>query len=210
VSEDLATVTRVLGVRAPVTFVAGVLQDDPAIDELMSRLDASSRSAACGQPFPPGLPPTPEHLQALALNAIGSLNDRLANLLLDPRRIAQDVANRQLLALLLRLRLHVSTQVHRVLQQTFTPELPVNVDGRPGVLPLLAGCYLASISPNANRRAFVQGLLDRVVHLQGELDWTDESLRAEAWARRTSRVLFALAAAFVVAILAIVWWKATR
>ena len=210
VGEDLATITRVLGVRAPVTLVAGVLQDDPAIDDLLPRLDAGKRAAACGQPFPLGLPPTAEHLHALAFNATGSLNDRLAELLLDPRRIAQQPANRHLLAMLGRMRLHVSTQIARVLQQAFSPDLHGGNDGRRGVLPLLAGCYVASISRDAGRRAFGQGMLDRVVQLQGELDWTDDSLRAEAWAGRMSRLLFGAAAVMVVAMVAIVWWRLSR
>lgn len=210
VGEDLATITRVLGVRAPVTMVAGVLQDDPAIDDLLTRLDVGKRSAVCGQPFPLGLPPAPEHLHALAFNATGSLNDRLAELLLDPRRIGQQPANRHLLAMLGRLRLHISTQIARVLQQAFSPDLHGGVDGRRGAMPLLAGCYVASVSANANRRAFVRGLLDRVVQMQGELDWTDESLRAEAWAARMSRVLFAATAVMVLAIVAIVWWRMSR
>ncbi len=210
VGEDLATITRVLGMRAPVTLVAGVLQDDPAIEDLLTRLDPGKRAAACGQSFPLGLPPTPEHLHALAFNATGSLNDRLAELLLDPRRITQQPANRHLLALLGRLRLHVSTQIARVLQQAFSRDLHGGVDGRRGVLPLLAGCYVASISGNASRRAYVRGLLDRVSQMQGELDWTDESLRAEAWAARMARVLFAAAAVMVAAIVVIVWWKVSR
>jgi hypothetical protein len=74
----------------------------------------------------------------------------------------------------------------------------------------LAGCYVASISGDASRRAFGRGLLDRVVQLQGELDWTDESLRAEAWAARTSRLLFGAAAVMVVAMVAIIWWRLSR
>ena len=210
VGEDLATVTRVLGVRAPVTFVAGILQDDAAIDDLLPRLDAGKLADACGQPFPLGLPPTAEHLHALAFNAAGSLHDRLAELLLDPRRIAQQPANRHLLAMVGRLRLHVSTQIARVLQQAFSPDQHGGTDGRRGVLPLLAGCYVASISGDVGRRAFGQGMLDRVVQLQGELDWTDESLRAEAWAGRTSRLLFGAAAVMVVAMVAIIWWRLSR
>lgn len=208
--EDLATVTRVLGVRAPVTVLAGVLQDDPAIDDLLSRLEPGKRSAACGQSFPPGLTPTPESLRALALNATGPLIDHLVDLLLDPRRIAQQPTNRHLLAMLLRMRLHVSSQLIRVLPPAFCPDPHNPVGGLVGVAPLLAGCYVASISRQPKRRAFVREVLDRVVHLQGELDWTDESLRAEAWARRTSRALFAAVAVMVAAIGAIIWWKMSR
>ena len=77
-------------------------------------------------------------------------------------------------------------------------------------MPLLAGCYVASISGNASRRAYVRGLLDRVSQMQGELDWTDESLRAEAWAARMARLLFAAAAVMVAAIVVIVWWRVSR
>jgi hypothetical protein len=210
VGEDLATITRVLGVRAPVTLLAGVLQDDPAIDDLLPRVDAGKRAAAFGQPFPLGLPPTAEHLHALAFNTTGSLNDRLAELLLDPRRIAEQPANRHLLAMLGRMRLDVSTQIARVLQQAYSTDLHGGTDGRRGVLPLLAGCYVAAISSDTSRRAFCRGLLDRVVQLQGELDWTDESLRAEAWAGRMSRLLFGAAAVMVVAMVAIVWWRLSR
>jgi hypothetical protein len=69
---------------------------------------------------------------------------------------------------------------------------------------------VASISRQPNRRAFVREVLDRVVHLQGELDWTDDSLRAEAWALRMSRGLFAAVAVMVAAIGAIIWWKVSQ
>jgi hypothetical protein len=193
-----------------VTFIAGVLQDDPAIDDLLGRIDAGKRGMACGQAFPVGLQPTVEHLRALSLNATGSLSDHLAELLLDSRRIAEQPANRHLLALLLRLRLHISAQLYEVLKQAFLSDLHTPADGGPRALPLLAGCYLASIPGDARRRAFVGEVLARVVQLQGELDWTDESLRSEAWARRTSRLLFATVAVMVVAMAAIIWWKMSR
>jgi hypothetical protein len=210
VGEDLATVIRVLGVLAPVTLVAGVLQDDPAIDDLLTRLDAGKRDAACGHAFPPGLPPTPEHLHGLAFNATGSLMDMLAELLLDPRRIADQPANRHLLAMLGRLRLHVGTQLARLLPQAFSPELHRGADGHGGGLPLLAGCYVVSLSAASGRRAFVRGMLEAVVQVQGELDWTDESLRADRWAGRVSRILFTAVAVMVAAIVTIVWWSMSR
>jgi len=77
-------------------------------------------------------------------------------------------------------------------------------------MPLLAGCYVASLSPVASRRAFVRGMLDAVCQMQGELDWTDESLQADIWASRLSRVLFAVTAVMVAAIVAIVWWSMAR
>jgi hypothetical protein len=208
VGMDLAALTRVLGVLAPVTLVAGVLQDDPAIDDLLTRLDADKRAAACGEPFPPGLPPTPEHLHGLAFRATGSLNKTLAELLLNPRRMAEQPANRHLLAMLGRLRLNVGTQLARMLPQAFSPDLHRGLDGRG--MPLLAGCYVASLSGRSSRQAFVRGMLAAVLLVQGELDWTDESLRADLWAGRASRVIFVITAIMVAAIVGILWWGMSR
>jgi len=57
---------------------------------------------------------------------------------------------------------------------------------------------------------FTRGLLERVVNLQGELDWTNDCLSRNEWATRIARGLFAMVAAMVLAIGAIVWWKLAR
>jgi hypothetical protein len=136
--------------------------------------------------------------------------DMLAELLLDPRRIADQPANRHLLAMLGRLRLHVGTQLARLLPQAFSPELHRGADGHGGGLPLLAGCYVVSLSAASGRRAFVRGMLEAVVQVQGELDWTNDCLSRNGWATRIARGLFAMVAAMVLAIVAIVWWKLAR
>lgn len=204
IGEDLATLTLELGIRAPVTMVAAGLEQDPAMPDLASRLEAAQRLEVSGTAFPPGIVPGVELLKAAAANAGGPLTDRIAELLLDPRRIEQQPANRHLLAMLCRARLHVAEQMSRVLEQAFATELH-----GPNV-PMLAGCYLAALGSKADRRLFTRGLLERVVNLQGELDWTDDCLSRNAWATRIARSLFAMVAAMVLAIVAIVWWKIVR
>ena len=204
VGEDLATLTLELGIRAPVTMVAAGLEQDPAMPDLASRLEAAQRLEVSGTAFPPGIVPGVELLKAAAANAGGPLTDRIAEMLLDPRRIEQQPANRHLLAMLCRARLHVAVQMSRVLEQAFATELH-----GPNV-PMLAGCYLAALGSKADQRLFTRGLLERVVNLQGELDWTDDCLSRNAWATRIARSLFAMVAAMVLAIVAIVWWKIVR
>jgi hypothetical protein len=75
---------------------------------------------------------------------------------------------------------------------------------------MLAGCYLAALGSKADGRLFTRGLLERVVNLQGELDWTNDCLSRNGWATRIARGLFAMVAAMVLAIVAIVWWKLAR
>jgi hypothetical protein len=204
VGEDLATLTLELGIRAPVTIVAAGLEQDSAMPDLVSRLEAAQRLEASGTAFPPGIVPGVELLKVAAANAGGPLTDRIAEMLLDPRRIDQQPANRHLLAMLCRVRLHVAEQASRVLEQAFTADLHGHN------IPMLAGCYLAALGSKADRRLFTRGLLDRVVNLQGELDWTDDCLSRNGWATRIARSLFAMVAAMVLAIAAIVWWKIVR
>jgi len=204
IGEDLATVTLQLGIRAPVTMVAAGLERDPAMSDLVSRLEPAQRLEVSGTAFPHGIVPGFEHLRASAVNTCGPLADSIEGMLLDPRRIDQQPAHRHLLALLCRVRLNVVEQVLRVLVQAFATEM----HGQN--MPMLAGCYLVALGSKADRRLFTRGLLDRVVNLQGELDWTDDCLRRNTWATRIARSLFALVAAMVLAIAAIVWWKLAR
>jgi hypothetical protein len=53
-------------------------------------------------------------------------------------------------------------------------------------------------------------MLAAVLLVQGELDWTDESLRADLWAGRASRVIFVITAIMVAAIVGILWWGMSR
>lgn len=204
IGEDLATLTLELGIRSPVTVVAAGLEQDPALPDLVSRLEPTERLEVSGTAFPPGIVPGFDLLKVAAANACGALTDRVAEMLLDPRRIDQQPALRHLLAMLCRVRLHMVEQISRVLEQAFATELHgENV-------PMLAGCYLAALGSKADRRLFTRGLLERVVNLQGELDWTNDCLSRNEWATRIARGLFAMVAAMVLAIGAIVWWKLAR
>ena len=204
IGEDLATLMLELGIRAPVTMVAAGLEQDPALPDLVSRLEPAQRLEVSGAAFPPGIVPVVDLLKVAAANTGGPLTDRIEEMLLDPRRIDQQPAHRHLLAMLCRVRLHMVEQISQVLEQAFATELH-----GPNV-PMLAGCYLAALGSKADGRLFTRGLLERVVNLQGELDWTNDSLSRNGWATRIARGLFAMVAAMVLAIVAIVWWKLAR
>ena len=204
IGEDLATLMLELGIRAPVTMVAAGLEQDPALPDLVSRLEPAQRLEVSGAAFPPGIVPVVDLLKVAAANTGGPLTDRIEEMLLDPRRIDQQPAHRHLLAMLCRVRLHMVEQISQVLEQAFATELH-----GPNV-PMLAGCYLAALGSKADGRLFTRGLLERVVNLQGELDWTNDCLSRNGWATRIARSLFAMVAAMVLAIVAIVWWKLAR
>lgn len=208
VGDDLSVIVRSLGVRAPVTFVSATLQDDPAIGELLARLSPVDRAAAAGVAFPPGLPPTPMHLLDLAANVAGPLVDRLVTLVLEPRRMNEQPANRDLVGMLCRLGLIVNQQMARVLSAAFSAESR-GAESRASA-PLLAGVAVVAASSNSDRRAFVRGLIDRVVSLQGELEWTPESLVADVWAGRLARVLGAVTVALATTVAGLLWWKLSR
>jgi hypothetical protein len=77
-------------------------------------------------------------------------------------------------------------------------------------MPLLAGVAVAAVSLDPDRRAFVRGLIDRVVSLQGELEWTPDSIAADERAKKVARLLAVAAGVLVTASVMIAWWKVSR
>jgi len=140
----------------------------------------------------------------MVAHAVGPVIDEIAELLLEPTRIGEQPMNRRLLACLVRLRLHGVTQLQVVLERVFSRE--AMTAGR----PLLAGCYVAALSAEAERRGFLAGALARVVEQQAELEWTDARWRADTRASRAAMVLFGLAVTCLVTTAALLWWKFGR
>lgn len=218
-AEDVGVMVREFGVRMPVTFLATGLEADPVVTDLFTLLaqrqpvrvgadrivsQPSGREGARGAPFPPGLAPEQEHLVGMCAHAIGPVIDEIAELLLEPTRIGEQPMNRRLLACLVRLRLHGVAQLQVVLERVFSREVMT------AGLPLLAGCYVAALSPEAERRGFLTGALARVVEQQAELEWTDARWRADARASQAAMVLFGLALICLVTTAALLWWKFGR
>lgn len=191
--EDLAILTESLGARFPVLVLAEGLEEDPALDELLRTASVTMRAGAVGISHPVGLPITADDCWPIAVNAVGPLVDRLGDYLLDPNRIDQQPTQRHLLGLLCRTRLHLARQLEIVLQQAWGPHV------HPLGLPLLAGCYVAALSENLSKCCFTSPIPDRLIPLQGELEWSPSQRSRDARAHAAAWIFFLVTAGLLAA-----------
>ncbi len=191
--EDLATLIESLGARFPVLILAEGLERDPALDELLKTASVTMRAGAVGISHPVGLPITADDCWPIAVNAVGPLVDRLGEYLLDPNRIDQQPTQRHLLGLLCRTRLHLARQLEIVLQQAWSPHI------HPLGLPLLAGCYIAALSEDPAKNCFTAPILDRLLPLQGELEWSPTQRAQDTRSHVAAWICFIAAAGLLAA-----------
>jgi len=180
-ADDIHRLTNRFGVRVPVTFFGHGLEQEAGLTDLLTLLakkqtpivnpdqtvsQPTGREDAKGSPFPVGGQPTEQTLFALAIHAVGPLADEIGEMLLDPSRLNEQGASRQLVALVCRLRLHGEAQLFSVLKQVFAREVDVENT------PLLAGGFVGALHDDPTKQAFIRGVLDYVVDQQAELEWT--------------------------------------
>ena len=215
VGEDLLLMQRVFGLRSPVTFFVDALGIDArginargtadSLDPLVAQLTPDQRLAAIGQPFPPGLKPTAEEVERACSRTADALHDVASRLLLN--RSLQAVSgreidiNRQILAALFRSRLYgVSRAAEAIIAAT-------SLVGRNAEDLLLAGVYLVSSHLVVGRQAFLRGAFQRMLDLQDNLVWTQDTQRAEMIRRRVANGLMVVEGMIVVALIAVLWMR---
>jgi hypothetical protein len=200
VAGDLLQVTQAFGLRVPVTFGCTVPGGMSGWKELGTLLPAADRGKAAGQAFSPGLPPSPEDVAALAINAGGRLSDVLGELLADPRAVGRPVVNRALLRLTCRMRTAGVAGMTGFLQKA----VDFVADATP---PLLSGCYVMSPLERGEGGFFGRGFFERLLAVQGDLEWTQARLERDRRYGRTAAFFMAMIGLLVLAIAGIVAWR---
>lgn len=216
IAEDLHQLTRRLRVRAPATFLCTGLESETGLAEFFTILESrqqprvnsdqtvskpTGREDARGTSFPVGIWPTQEHVSAISANAAGPLTDEIAGFLLDPTQPAELWTRIRLLKMLCRLRLNAASQLIDLLNKVFAH------DSTPENTPLLAGAFIGSLSSEPDRQGFLSGVLDGLVELQAELEWTGEQADGDIRASRAAKTLALYSVVIVIAAIAILWWK---
>ena len=203
VAEDLLQLTRMLGLRAPVTFAFTSSTAVRGFKEAREVLPAGDRARAIGQPLPLGLPIASSDVEAAAISANGKLTDLLGGLLVEDKAVERPAANRSIVGLSCLLRTTGVDAITRIVQRSIDM---VTEDAG----PLLAGCYFVLLSPHGEGGFFGRGFFERVLATQGDLDWTAARLRLERRYRVLSFLFTGLIILAVAAIVATVAWRVTR
>ncbi|MEI6036504.1 MAG: type VI secretion protein IcmF/TssM N-terminal domain-containing protein [Planctomycetota bacterium] len=205
IGEDLATISLAIGLRFPVVVAASGLEMESAFPDLFQRIGKEGREKTIGQVFPINLPATPEQMQAVSQRACGALDDMIVAQLLDTKKIEDQPADRHLVGMVCRIRLYLMPQVTAMLASVLNTAAH-------GSGAMLAGCYLFSAGSTAagGKHAFVGGIFDRLLEVQGDLDWTAARLaRDDSNCRlvRVMRILDACMLAGIFCLLIVIWWR---
>lgn len=205
-AEDLATIRRHAGLRAPVTVAVVGLEDDAGFAELVSRTPAAVRQQRSGQKFPIGLAPTYEQLGSVAVRACGHAEDMVMARCFREKGVVDKPGNRNLAALVSRLRSETAPRLKAILQRAFIAAEGDSSDAA----PLLAGCYLAAGGANESQRGFVRGVFEKVLDAQGDLEWTPAAERADQVAGSIARVLWIISGLMLAGVVAWLAWTGLK
>jgi hypothetical protein len=186
------------------TLVTG-LESEPGFLELARRVGVEqARSTRFGRGFDHWTPPTAENLDALTSHACGAFEDWVYDLFQRPDALSKP-GNSKLYTLLCRIRSLVQDRLRSVLIQGMGSDVgQVAGGGRPN---LYGGCYFAATGESSDRQSFVRGVLDKLMQLEEELEWTDQAVRLDASYRRLANFLVVTNGVLVLAILALLgYW----
>ena len=203
--EDLATISLAIGLRFPVVIAASGLEMESAFPDLLQRIGKEGYKKTIGQIFPINLPTTPDQMQAVSQRACGVLDDMIVTQLLDTKKLDDQPADRHLVGMVCRIRLNLIPQMTAMLASVLN-------SASHGGGAMLAGCYLFSIGNTAagGNRAFIGGIFDRLLDVQGDLDWTDVRLAQDNSSCRVARIMRILDICMLVSIaclLIVIWWR---
>ena len=203
--EDLATISLAFGLRFPVVVAGSGLEKESAFPDLLQRIGKEGCLKTIGQVFPINQPATSEQMQAVSQRACGTLDDMIVAQLLDTKKIEDQPADRHLVGMVCRIRLNLMPQVAGMLASVLSTAAQ-------GSGAMLAGCYLFSAGSTAagGKRAFVGGIFDRLLEVQGDLDWTDARLALDDSNCRLARIMRILSVCMLVGIASLlirIWWR---
>ncbi len=187
VNADLVAVQDELKLRFPVTALAVGLEGDCGFEELVRRVGPErAKSQRFGHRFDVRAAATPSQLTALCARISGVFEDWVYAIFRERGSIAR-VGNSHLFGLLCKVRTQLQDRLVRILCGGFghDPE-QAGAPGTPGRGEPVAfsGCYFAATGQTEDRRAFVEGIFDKLDEEQNKVEWTREALRQDRRLRR--------------------------
>jgi type VI protein secretion system component VasK len=192
ISADLATITRELQLRCPVTAVVVGMEQERGFREMIRRIGREGATKQrFGQRFDLRIEATQEELRKFTSHVCGTFEDWVYTLFREEQALAHP-GNTALYALLCKVRRTLKTRLGDVLGNGFGSE---RQRGRPPVL--FSGCYFAATGPKTDRQAFVSGLVTKLYDEQEDIEWTGEALSEDQRRGWLTRLGWALCVAML-------------
>ncbi len=190
VKTDVSTIRDSTRLHCPVTAVITGMESERGFCELLRRVGfARAKAHRFGKGFDVWVEPTPENVDALSSHACGAFEDWVYSLFREENGLSKP-GNSKLYSMLCKIRSHVHTRLRNILVHAYSHDAGGRESGQQPML--FSGCYFAATGDTEDRQAFVKNILEKVISLEEDLEWTDQALAED---RRFQR----LAQAFVVA-----------
>ncbi len=177
--QDLHGILRVGNLRCPATAVVVGMEEEGGFRELVRRVGRDKAlNARFGKGFDLPNFPLPERIAALARQACGAFETWVYALFKEKDALKRP-GNRQLYALLCKVRQSVYERLDKILVDAFASD-PEKRDSE-GEPLFFRGCYFAAAGATEDRQAFVKSVLeDLPKNFPGDLQWTGEALERDA------------------------------
>ena len=200
--EDARMIVEAAGIHAPLIVMVSGMEGESGFMELVRRVGESrAQGNRFGHGFNHQAVPTEQLMRALASNSSAAFEGWVYDLFRQPECLRMG-NNDKLFAMLCRIRSVVQPRLTDLLAgfaESVTPDRRRSL--------LLGGCYFAATGHGRARQAFLRSVLAKLIDMQDELEWTEESWRAENRYRRLIQTLLFLNGLLVVFIIGVFIWK---
>lgn len=165
VQHDLSTIDTATELSAPITALVTGMESEKGFLELVRRVGREKCRARFGKGFELTNAPTPSNMESLASQACGAFEEWVYRLFREPDGLNKP-GNIQLYGLLCKTRSRLTIRLKKLLANGFALEA---ADGR----RMLSGLYFAATGSSPDTRCFVEGVVDKMLRSEEELQWTD-------------------------------------
>ncbi len=184
----------------PMVMLVNGLDVDPGFVELSRRVGEDRiKNNRFGHGFNHLISPVPEQLETLAQQAAGAFEDQIYDLFRHPECLDRS-NNEKLFSLLCRAR----NELFPRLKDVLVGLARTSQDQR---TLMLAGCYFGATGRNATKQAFVRNVIDKLVELEDDIEWSEDALEAEYRLMGLLKLITILNAALIIFILGVVAYR---
>jgi len=208
IKGDLGAVARTLELRSPVTALVVGLEKEQGFRELVRRVGRDRAAVQrFGQRFDLRSVPTPGELAALCIHVCGAFEDWVYALFRERGALSRP-GNTSLYGLLSKVRSNLKQRLSDLLVGGYGYDPQQDSYDEP---ILFSGCYFAATGDTEDRRAFVQGVFNKLAEEQEDVEWTQRALAHDRRYLLAAYLGFALDAVLLCALVGMIvyafFWK---
>lgn len=200
---DLGVLQRELSLRAPVTALVVGLENEAGFREFVRRVGREkAMTQRFGGRYDLRASTNPEELRAFSAHVCGAFEDWAYTLFREKDALSRP-GNTRLYNLLCKVRCIMKNRLGKLLGNGF------GYDEHQATCPqrhLFSGCYFAAAGRSADRQAFLQGVLDKLISEQEQIEWTDQAIQLDRRFQRLAYAGLAVDAALACVLAVRAWW----